>query len=181
MAVLSATTNANLDKSMPLAYEYVAWSSRPVKIVVTTTPGESIVSFVQTAGLPMDFSFSEDIPGSGVWTSFFDTITNGTLFGAGTTVNCFNVDATTGPTFSFCFSVQSAPNPYVELAITKNGTTQTGTLSANTNGFGISSLNGSAILTVNAGDIVRLRNVYPENIRIPGGNSNVSLTIQKID
>lgn len=180
MAVLSITSNANLNLSTPLAYERAVWSSRPVKFVITTTPGESIVSIVLIAGLPVDFNFVEDIPGSGIWTSFADTIFNGTNFGAGTTTICHNITATTGPAFPFCFNVQCAAAPLQSVVITLNNIPQPGTTTVSTGVFGIGQANGTSIISVTAGDVLRLENNYFEIINLAGTGA-ASLTIQKVD
>lgn len=182
MAVISITSNANLNNSVPAAYEGVIWSSRPVKFVITVPPGNTISSFSQTAGLPMFFNFTEDTPGSGVWTSYFDTATTGTVFSPGVTTNCFDVEESGDPgnPTSFCFDIESFPNPYKEVQLLVNGGPVNATISAVTNAFQVTQITGTAIITVAANDILTIGNNAPSDLVLQGTNS-ATMVIQKLD
>lgn len=182
MPVLSITTDANLNLSMPVAFSGVMWSSRPVKIVITLTPGATIASMNQTAGLPLVFNFAEDTPGSGIWTSFADT-TNGTIFSPGINTQCFDVESSDDPgnPASFCFDIQAFPNPSKDVVVAINGAPQLQGYSSSTNGFGINDINVSALISVVAGDVITLQNLGdPAYPLVLGGTNNVQLVIERV-
>lgn len=185
MPVLSVTTDANLNLSMPVAFSGVMWSSRPVKVVITLTAGATIASMNQTAGLPLIFNFAEDTPGSGIWTSFADT-TNGTTFSPGINTQCFDVESSDDPgnPFPFCFDIEAFPNPSKDVVITVNGAPQLQAYSSATTGFGSNEIVATALISLVAGDIIRLQNqsdtAHMAGDLVLGGTNNVQLVIERV-
>lgn len=194
MAVISVTTNvpgsdlvAGDQDVMPHAYADIVWDSRPIKIIITVPPGNTITSLFQTAGLPcLDIpDFTEQVPGSGIWEAYTNPAPFGnpaTVWPLGTTTNSFDVEESGAPGVptTFSFKVVALPNPYHEVAIRVNGVPQPGTVTAVQNATGTITLTGTAIVSIPAGAVVDLISNAPDDLNLSGLNS-ASLTIQKLD
>jgi len=184
MPIISVASSATENNSMPAGFENTIWSSRPVKMVITLTPGATIINYTQITGLPVFDNFTEDSPGSGIWESYFDT-TNGLVLSPGITTNCYEFESSDdpGPIGSFCFEIEIFPSVYKEAVVTVNGAPQSGTNSSMTNGLQVGQITGTSIITVPSGGIVQLYNFSDPSkpLSLGVGPISASITLQKLD